>query len=70
MARDVTVGLLSAVWPGMSDEDVADWLADHRHPGRVITATLTALLALSFAFAQFGLIGLIVFLAVVLIVVN
>lgn len=69
-SRDVTVGVLSAVWPGMSDEDVAAWLAERPHPGRIIAATLSALLALSIAFAQFGFAGLIAFLVVVMIAVR
>ena len=68
----VVIGLIAGVWPGRKPQDVSRWLAamPPRKAQGIEAATLLALFLVALVFAQFGLLGLAVFLALVIFLVG
>jgi hypothetical protein len=72
MCRTVALGLISGVWRKLGHDEIETRIAarPQNEQRLIFGATLGALALLSFLFAQFGLIGMLVFLLLVIVVVN
>jgi hypothetical protein len=72
LCRNVAAALISGVWRRRTIHEVRDRLAalPAREEAAVIAAVLAALFLLAVAAAQFGVIGLLVYLLAIVLIVN
>lgn len=70
--RNVTLGLIGGVCRRLGQDDIDARLAAQppREQALIVAATLGALFLTSLLFAQFGLIGLLVFLLAIIVLVR